>query len=62
MVNKYASKNVQRDTGNQAGEEAARWIIELMMKMEPAKIEPGVRNGFVFMKSGLLSDIACGPW
>jgi branched-chain amino acid transport system substrate-binding protein len=63
VLDKYAAKNVQRDTFNQAGYLAARWIVEVMMKMDPAKIDrTSVTAALRGMKSGYLSDMACGPW
>jgi branched-chain amino acid transport system substrate-binding protein len=63
VLDKYAQKNVQRDTFNQAGYLAARWIVEVMMQMDPAKIDrASVTAALRGMKSGYLSDIACGPW
>jgi branched-chain amino acid transport system substrate-binding protein len=49
ILDKYADKNIQRDTFNQAGYLAARWITDLMLAMRG-------------MKKGYQSDIACGPW
>ncbi len=63
VLDKYADKTIQRDTFNQAGYLAARWIVEIMLQMDPAKIDrASVTAALRGMKSGLLSDIACGPW
>jgi branched-chain amino acid transport system substrate-binding protein len=63
VLDKYADKNIQRDTFNQAGYLAARWIVETMLTMDPAKIDrASVSDALRGMKKGYQSDIACGPW
>ncbi|MCP3473122.1 ABC transporter substrate-binding protein [Bradyrhizobium sp. CCGUVB1N3] len=63
VLDKYARKDIQRDTFNQAGYLSARWIVEIMMQMDPTKIDrSSVTAALRGMKSGYLSDIACGPW
>lgn len=63
VLDKYAASNVERDTFNQAGYLAARWIVEVMLQMDPAKIDrASVTAALRGMKSGLQSNIACGPW
>lgn len=63
VLDKYADKSIQRDTFNQAGYLAARWIVEVMLAMDPAKIDrASVSEALRGMKKGYQSDIACGPW
>ncbi len=63
VLDKYADKSIQRDTFNQAGYLAARWIVEVMLAMDPAKIDrASVSDALRGMKKGYQSDIACGPW
>jgi branched-chain amino acid transport system substrate-binding protein len=63
VLDKYAAKNIQRDTFNQAGYLAAEWIVKLMLTMDPAKIDrDSVTAALRGMKAGYQSDIACGPW
>jgi branched-chain amino acid transport system substrate-binding protein len=63
ILDKYADKGIQRDTFNQAGYLAARWITDLMLTMDPAKIDrAAVSDALRGMKKGYQSDIACGPW
>lgn len=63
VLDKYAPKDIQRDTFAQAGYLSGRWIVELMMKMDPAKIDRNaVTEALRGMKEGYMSDIACGPW
>jgi branched-chain amino acid transport system substrate-binding protein len=63
VLDKYADKGIQRDTFNQAGYLAARWITDLMLTMDPAKIDrASVSDALRGMTKGYQSDIACGPW
>ncbi|MEO8668040.1 MAG: ABC transporter substrate-binding protein [Bauldia sp.] len=63
VLDQYAPKNIQRDTFAQAGYLSGRWIVDLMLKMDPAKIDRNsVTEALRGMKEGYQSDIACGPW
>jgi branched-chain amino acid transport system substrate-binding protein len=63
VLDKFAAKNIQRDTFNQAGYLAAQWIVKLMLTMDPDKVDrDSVAAALREMKSGYQSDIACGPW
>jgi branched-chain amino acid transport system substrate-binding protein len=63
VLDKYAPANIQRDTFAQAGYLSARWIVEVMMKMDPAKVDrASVTDALRNSKEGHQSDIACGPY
>jgi branched-chain amino acid transport system substrate-binding protein len=63
VMDKYAGPSVRRDTFAQAGYLSARWAVETLLKMDPAKIDrASIGDAFRGMKEGYQSDIACGPW
>jgi branched-chain amino acid transport system substrate-binding protein len=63
VLDKYAAKNIERDTFNQAGYLAAEWMVKLLLTMDPDKIDrASVSAALRAMKTGYQSDIACGPW
>lgn len=63
VLDKYADKKIERDTFNQAGYLSARWMTEVLLAMDPAKIDrAAVSDALRGMKKGYQSDIACGPW
>jgi branched-chain amino acid transport system substrate-binding protein len=63
VMDKYAPSDTQRDTFAQAGYLSARAITEVMLKMDPAKIDrASVTDALRNMKEGFKSDIMCGPW
>jgi branched-chain amino acid transport system substrate-binding protein len=63
ILDKYAPKDIQRDTFAQAGYLAAKWVTDIMLKMDPAKVDrKSVTEALRSMKAGYQSDIACGPW
>jgi branched-chain amino acid transport system substrate-binding protein len=62
ILDTYGRSSDQRDTFSQAGYVAARVIVDLMLKMDPSKIDrAGVSQVLKTMK-GFRSDIMCGPW
>lgn len=63
ILDKYASKDVRRETFSQAGYLAAQYMTEIMLKMDPASINRASLTER--LKSGqdiLRSDVQCGPW
>jgi branched-chain amino acid transport system substrate-binding protein len=62
ILDTYGHPSDQRDTFSQAGYVAARVIVDVMLKMDPSKIDRvSVSQALKTMK-GFRSDIMCGPW
>ena len=62
ILDTYGHPSDQRDTFSQAGYVAARVIVDLMLKMDPAKIDRATVNAALKNMKGFRSDIMCGPW
>jgi branched-chain amino acid transport system substrate-binding protein len=62
ILDTYGRPSDQRDTFSQAGYVAARVIVELMLKMDPSKIDRASVSEALKIMKGFRSDIMCGPW
>lgn len=63
VLEKYGSPNIRRETFSQAGYLAAKFMTDLMLKMDPATINrktltKALREG----KNVFRSDMQCGAW
>ena len=63
ILEKYGSPDIRRETFAQAGYLAAKFVTDLMLKMDPATINretltKALREG----KDVFNSDMQCGPW
>lgn len=62
VMDKYASKDVPRDTFSQAGYLAARLATETLLKLDPAKLDRNTVSGALRAVKDFKSDILCGGW
>ena len=62
ILDTYGHTSDQRDTFSQAGYVAARVIVDLMLKMDPSKIDRASVSQALKTMKGFRSDIMCGPW
>jgi branched-chain amino acid transport system substrate-binding protein len=62
ILDTYGRPSDQRDTFSQAGYVAARVIVDLMLKMDPSKIDRASVSEALKIMKGFRSDIMCGPW
>ena len=62
ILDTYGHPSDQRDTFSQAGYVAARVIVDVMLKMDPSKIDRASVSQALKTMKGFRSDIMCGPW
>jgi len=62
IMNKYGNKNDPRDTFSQGGYLAAKIATEVMLKMDPAKIDRASVSAALRAVKGVKSDIWCSTW
>ena len=62
ILDTYGRPSDQRDTFSQAGYIAARVIVDVMLKMDPSKIDRASVSQALKTMKGFRSDIMCGPW
>lgn len=62
VMDKYASRDVPRDTFAQAGYLAARVATEALLKLDPAKIDRTTVSAALRDVKKFESDILCGAW
>ena len=62
VMDKYATKDLPRDTFAQAGYLAARVVSETLLKMDPAKIDRASVTAALRGVKRFDSDMFCSPW
>ena len=62
ILDTYGRPSDQRDTFSQAGYIAARVIVDVILKMDPSKIDRASVSQALKTMKGFRSDIMCGPW
>lgn len=62
VMDKYASKDVPRDTFAQAGYLAARVATETLLKLDPAKLDRNAVSEALRAVKDFKSDILCSSW
>lgn len=63
VMDAYAKKDAARDTFSQSGYLSAKYFVETLLKMDPAKVSDraAVTTAIKAIK-GLRSDLMCGPY
>lgn len=62
VMDKYADASDQRDTFSQAGYLAARFFVDAMLKLDPAKIDRKTVTAAIRAIKNEKSDLMCGPY
>ena len=62
VLDTYGRPDDQRDTYSQTGYLGARIIVDLLLKMDPNKIDRASVSQALKAMKGFRSDMMCGPW
>ena len=62
VMDKYAAEGDPRDTFSQAGYLSARFFVDAMLKLDPAKIDRASVTEAIRAISNQTSDLLCGPY
>ncbi len=62
IMDKYGSANDPRDTFSQSGYLSARFFVDAMLKLDPAKIDRATVTEAIRGIKGETSDLMCGPY
>jgi branched-chain amino acid transport system substrate-binding protein len=62
VMDKYASESDPRDTFSQAGYLSARFFVDAMLKLDPAKIDRATVTEAIRNIKNEKSDLLCGPY
>jgi len=62
IMNVYGNKNDPRDTFSQGGYLAAKIATEVLLKLDPAKIDRATVSDALRAVRGFKSDMLCGSW
>lgn len=62
VMDKYAKPEDPRDTFSQSGYLSARFFVDAMLKLDPAKIDRAAATEAIQAINGATSDLLCGPY
>jgi branched-chain amino acid transport system substrate-binding protein len=62
VMDKYASESDPRDTFSQSGYLSARFFVDAMLKLDPAKIDRATVTEAIRNINNQTSDLLCGPY
>jgi branched-chain amino acid transport system substrate-binding protein len=62
VMDKYASESDPRDTFSQAGYLSARFFVDALLKLDPAKIDRASVTEAIRAINNQTSDLLCGPY